>query len=980
VLILDNVDQALLQPAFLSKLKTLTKSDLGPLVLVSLHPLPGSVAPLFLDLPVPRLGSVEIREMMRLHGTPLPVLGEGLGNLVEGVTHGMPDLVTLLLKDWRAKGWARDDDAWISLLNSCYAQDLRSETQRRLLALEDTDTCELLYRLTLLGRDFSEQEVVEIAGLVTPIGRAGERLHSVSGRWLHRVRDGRWRTSPLLAKTGENNLSRTTRKQVHTTAANWILKKGTLSQLDVQQAVMHLMQAERLDEAAMVLLRALHSFCHADENADSGMILSLWKGLTLPCGMALGLRVAIRGLQVAVAFRRSEDYAYALTDMLSLIRKSKDPRDKAAIYASSGLIAMQLALTDPMRALPFITVAAQSERQLPEEVKSALKGHTATGIFWAAAMRARSIAEVDAWMEEVAKLSDTDRQVMMTTEFAADSASSMFEHLWWSEQAKPEEGRDWPAVLACLERSQQTAASWNTPLISACILRARLAVLLVHLHQVDTAMSEAEVFYRVNQNHDLAAFLISDGSATWLLDLDRWDLAGTWLTRAYAYTGPELPLHRQQTSLRYGNLLFRSGAASIVPFERAIAITEQSEKLTHVNLTKARCELATFQWLTGDENGCFQTWSLVARDLLDQPEHTPQWKHLFVLAGNSTAFFSSSLETREAKKELVAAPRLGVFISGVQSLAERYLPALTFLLPGGMSQWAAHLCGDRDASVWAEQATPLDQGLERNAAADVYQMHALPLDLKEERFIDALRHSDLSSRGRMSNVYSSVPAARQAELDIATLMAAGERVAKFARLYALHTGLLPVLIATLVPTETNRNSVRVTLEQLTDHVRSLSQGSPVAWDIGLEVLEDLLSGRIVMSDVEKDRPQVATPDQAVRAVLRSVAIWFSEKGTARDQFFAQVYSVAYLSNYFKHTGSLGLKICEAFARLWSTKIEHSPYHFRQPRETVKRVREAASSAHLGRMFMVLADSLNVSTGTEVRAQFEAYVLREQPSS
>lgn len=169
-------------------MKTLAKSEFWPLVLISLHPLPNSVAPLFDELPVPRLDAEEIKKMMVLYGAPPSRLPAS--PLVEGVTHGMPDLVSLLLKDWQAKGWPFDDDAWISLLNSSFAQDLRAETQRRLLASEDEGTCELLYRLSLLGRDFSEKEAVEIANQPTSVSRAGERLYSVSGRWLHRVRDG----------------------------------------------------------------------------------------------------------------------------------------------------------------------------------------------------------------------------------------------------------------------------------------------------------------------------------------------------------------------------------------------------------------------------------------------------------------------------------------------------------------------------------------------------------------------------------------------------------------------------------------------------------------------------------------------------------------------------------------------------------------------------------------------------------------------
>jgi hypothetical protein len=199
-LVIDNVENAILRPEFEAKIRSLVAKgcDGPPIVLISLHALPRSIAPLFEDIEVKRLDGGEIRELMRLYGAPKGAFQNGLINLVEGVTHGMPDLVALILHDWRSRGWKLDDAAWEELLRSDYASGLRAETQRRLLALEEPASSALLYRMTLFGRDFSEKEVISIAGLEPAIDRAGERLQSLSGRWLHRIKNDRWRTSPLV--------------------------------------------------------------------------------------------------------------------------------------------------------------------------------------------------------------------------------------------------------------------------------------------------------------------------------------------------------------------------------------------------------------------------------------------------------------------------------------------------------------------------------------------------------------------------------------------------------------------------------------------------------------------------------------------------------------------------------------------------------------------------------------------------------------
>ena len=173
--------------------------------------------------------------------------------------------------------------------------------------MQQQSSCELLYRLTLLIRPFNEKEVIQIAAIEPAIDRARERLHALSGVWLHRVNDRRWRTSPLLNGAGEGNLVWATKYAVNSAAADWIFAKRTLNQSDVSDAILYLLQAERYQDAAVVYIRALHALLKAELDAYAGSLLSLRKSLPMPAQMDLGLRILIRGLQAANCVRRSEE-------------------------------------------------------------------------------------------------------------------------------------------------------------------------------------------------------------------------------------------------------------------------------------------------------------------------------------------------------------------------------------------------------------------------------------------------------------------------------------------------------------------------------------------------------------------------------------------------------------------------------------------------------------------------------------------------
>ena len=102
-------------------------------------------------------------------------------------------------------------------------------------------------------------------------------------------------------------------------------------------------------------------------------------------------------------------------------------------------------------------MAAQGERSIPEEARAFLNDHAAMEIFWVAAMRANSTSDVREWMNEVNKLPRDARALLMEAEFAEDSASKMFDSLWWREQDKPDQDRNWPPILECLKECESIA-------------------------------------------------------------------------------------------------------------------------------------------------------------------------------------------------------------------------------------------------------------------------------------------------------------------------------------------------------------------------------------------------------------------------------------------------------------------------------------------------------------------------------------------
>jgi hypothetical protein len=697
----------------------------------------------------------------------------------------------------------------------------------------------------------------------------------------------------------------------------------------------------------------------------------------MPAQMDLGLRILIRGLQAANCVRRSEEYLPALEDLKQLIAQAADVRDQVSVYGAAALVATHLVQRKLTAALPFISMAAQGEKSIPEEARAFLNDHAAMEIFWVAAMKADSPSDVREWMKEVEKLPHDARAALMEAEFAEDSASKMFDSLWWREQDKPDQDRNWPPILECLKECESIADTWQTPLVSGCIIRSQLSIRIVHLHDTDSACKDAERFYAENQGHALASFIVANGIASWLLDADRWDLASTWLTRAYQYSGAKLPLHQQLNCLRYGQLLLREGAPSIVPFERALAIGEESEKLTIFNQLKAKAELATFLWKTGELLELYSTWSEVVHGVLEHREDDRTWKHFYMLVASNTAFFCSEVARGKVDDRLVNEPLPGMFIGGIQSLADQYRPEIVFLMPGGMAQWADRLGKLLEAADWVKLTEKTAREVLKDDSAKMYQMFAIPLAIKEGRFSDAVFHASETSKGFLCKAPLGISEERRTELAAKGLSEPTIRRKNFARFVSLNLGVFPSLLEIAIEAERQPEKVRESLDTLVAHMRAKRTDDPEAWDVGIGAIEEILAGQLRWVEVRATTPAEDDDAGLAAELLRSFGLWISRNDSPQDLLIAQANRARLLWVYFSQMGSIGTTICVSIAKMWVAKIERNPFHFRRPSQTASRIREFAKEARLGDMIVVLADSVDLGLKNETREIFKTYVLRRE---
>jgi hypothetical protein len=316
----------------------------------------------------------------------------------------------------------------------------------------------------------------------------------------------------------------------------------------------------------------------------------------------------------------------------------------------------------------------------------------------------------------------------------------------------------------------------------------------------------------------------------------------------------------------------------------------------------------------------------------------------------------------------------------MQLLADRYHPRIVFLVPGVMAQWADKLGKIREAAEWAALTEQIGRNVSKQDAAKMYQMHAIPLDIKEGRFADALNHAIETSKGFQCDIDVEIPKARQAELAAHGLSEVINRQTQFGRIVPLTLAVFPSVLEIAVDATRNPDPARELLRKLLGQMQSNRKNDPDVWDVCVAALEEILQGELRWTDVSGASP--AEDDYIGHTVLllRSFGLWFTQNDVPRDLFLAQANRASFLAAYFPQMGWIGTIICVSIAKMWTGKIDRTPFYFRLPRQTAARVSELAEDARIGEMFEVLADSIGVGMSNQTRDIFKTYVLRRKNSN
>ena len=342
---------------------------------------------------------LNIEETVELINTYEPT--SDLHVFIYGHTHGHPVLVKTLCSYFVTCGWHFNMTNFDQVLNYSFDHNLKRSFSNIInRIIPEMDTRALLNRLLVIRGSFSETDVCQLAEINPQIGEVKRRLYSLIPLWI--TEEGElFRTSPLLNKLWEADISHECQKQCNNLLARNILNQSNpLTELDVLSYIIYSVNAEEYDNAGHMYITVLTKLHDAKEIIPKKSLLKgIWIDIQLPQNMSLSIKIGCRLAQLLLLGDLSKGQRkYLLWDLRQLIDSYENDDYKAFFYYALALICWQEKdVTDGLKY--YKTYASLDKAQIENILLQHGESLSLLNNNWIFLLHLTNVSEYETWLE-----------------------------------------------------------------------------------------------------------------------------------------------------------------------------------------------------------------------------------------------------------------------------------------------------------------------------------------------------------------------------------------------------------------------------------------------------------------------------------------------------------------------------------------------------------------------------------------------------
>ncbi|MBP0021660.1 MAG: hypothetical protein J7647_29405 [Cyanobacteria bacterium SBLK] len=659
---------------------------------------------------VPLLKPIEAQEIFNAYDAPISLTIEQVKPL-NSIAQQNPSLLVAIARYLHQKNWKFTIDTLEQLFKSKHTFGLDDETFDRILeSIQNPQSQELLYRLSLIIGDFSFDDVQTIASVEPSILRPRQHFKDLTGLWIQKDTENRFRVSPLIKQLGKSELIETVSKRCYQKLGEEIISQSSIDQYDAQDAILYFFSADNFNQAGIILMLALQNLEeYESEKINSNEIfLFMWCEQPLPQQMDFELKVILRGLQISCRYKYGKSINFLVEDLDLLIESISE---QEVIYACATIAMLINKYFDAIgftRANTYLQTVLQllPYAKLPnEEEFEFLRKEPFELFMWFIIEKIQTKEDLRNWMKTLEKLTTQQREQVFNYK-SSEMSLVLSNHFLVREVNKSKNEQNWNEILNLLTELESLGERLDVEILWACAVRAKISVQAEYCHNLDRALTIANEALKKASDDPHVQFLIREEMGSQYVYTNHNKDALAWLDEALKQRISDYSLQLIYALLKKSRVLsIQEPYLAIQYAQQAVNLAEQSEEIPDTGLVKALGELAIAKWLSGDLSAAFEPLERAGDKLLNCKDKNEYWQSLTVLYSNILWYFTEFSRTKNppidpSNGKIIDSPKMGKFFDHI-GLEKHYKNSLELLILSFLSEFAESINNSERALKWA---------------------------------------------------------------------------------------------------------------------------------------------------------------------------------------------------------------------------------------------------------------------------------------
>ena len=674
---------------------------------------------------IPFLSEVETTDVMIAYGA-----SKDTADLLKGIVHhtsdGHPAIVNAICRYLMGLDWKIEDNNLLQIFSGKYSDGLDDDTTQRIMnTITDETSRDLLYRLRLVLGAITKNEIDTISIVKPFIARPFEKVLTLSGLWLQKVKSDSFEMSPLVKRLNTTNLSPVVFKTVNYALGKQIISQKQLDQIKANRAILYFVNAESYDNAGFVLAIVLEQSLKNPNLFFDWGFSSFWISKELPEKMNLYLKSVIRYLQIILLRRKEDsDLKFLTSDLEKITNKA------AALGLNVGHSALLLASiyseTNSEKSNSFFLLGLKHLGQLEEEGLVNLQLDNSTPIeslIWSNLLKVKTVKDFEIWLNAYSELSPTQQQKSMQGELYATASLIFCASLFDLRKTLPTDNA--LSLLKEYDEIIQTAAAFDLTVLIACCVKFAIRTLVAILSRPLEAVEYYNTHLPRLAGSTIGRFLICDELGRQLYYSKDHEKALKYLTESANIDVPAIFTEKIDTYLTLNEIIGDSDKQRAFDFAlKAYQFQDRNQFVDESFSARVIGEYAISKWALANGHDVFYIMEEGLEKLLLSYKPSPDFQATIIRYGHVVKYFhhvliNQSLPDIDGLPYVV--PTRGFFSRTNEKLLERgyYFEQRKFIL-AFLMVGVFEFIGDQSyAAKWARICFRTDEEEQLNPYASV---------------------------------------------------------------------------------------------------------------------------------------------------------------------------------------------------------------------------------------------------------------------